>query len=68
VSEDRYYLNCTMSKADAVRLIKALSDALLHESGRTDVEVTGWRVGESPRTFIEINDQPAGVLLDVDEL
>ena len=32
-------IECKISKAGAVSLIKALSEALLHESGRTDVAI-----------------------------
>ena len=35
-------IDCTISKAGAVSLIKALSEALLHESGRPDVRVCVW--------------------------
>jgi hypothetical protein len=39
---DKLGIDCTMSKAAAASLIKALTDALLHESGRTDVRVRAW--------------------------
>jgi hypothetical protein len=66
MSDNRYDLDYTMSKADAVRLIKALSDAMLDNG---DVKVQAWRsFPSSSRMFIEINDQPAGVLVEVEEL
>ena len=66
MSNNGYELDYTMSKADAVRLIKALADAMIDNG---DVKVHGWRSWpDSPRVFIEINGQPAGFLMEVQEL
>jgi hypothetical protein len=66
MSNNGYDLDYTMSKADAVRLIKALTDAMLDKG---DVKVQGWQVfPSSPRMFIQINEQPAGLLMEVQEL
>jgi hypothetical protein len=68
MNESRYELDYVMTRSDAVRLIKALADAAvsIYDEG---VRVRGWRSNpESDRIFIEIDGQPAGVLVAVDEV
>lgn len=64
MNESKYELDHIMTKSDAVRLIKALSDALIGTTYDECVTVRGWRSHpESERIFIEIDQQPAGVLI-----
>ena len=61
-----YELDCTMTKANAVRLIKALSDALLEEG---DVKLGTWcSFTGSPLVFIEVNGQAAGRMTRMTEI
>jgi len=60
----QYELDCVMTKSDAVRLVKALADALIVTTHDDCVTVRGWRsYPESERMFIEIDRQPVGALI-----
>ncbi len=68
MNESKYELDHIMTKSDAVRLISALADALIGTTYDECVKVRGWRsYPESDRIFIEIDEQPAGVLIAVEE-
>jgi hypothetical protein len=63
MSNYEYVIDYTISKAGAVSLIKALSEALLDESGRSDVRIRGWRDGDI-RVMLEVNRDIAVVAID----
>lgn len=51
---DKLGIECTMSKKAAANMIKALTEALLHESGRTDVRIHAW-YEDDYRIAFEVN-------------
>jgi hypothetical protein len=63
MSNYEYVIDYTISKLGAVSLIKALSEALLAESGRSDVRIRGWRDGDD-RVMLEVNRDIAVVAID----